>query len=299
MITLIMFFLVTYILYRVVYYYPVKCHVVPREIPDDELYGEHQETMLLAIDDMENADWKEVSIQSDGGVVLAGRYLLTRPSAPLVIFMHGYHGTYKWDGYGCYKMCKKLGYNLLMVDERAHGDSAGHTITFGIKEQKDCLKWIEFANSNLDYSKLYLWGVSMGASTVLMAASHLDRSTVSGIISECAYTSPEAIIRRTAYTMKVPGDFLAPGIKAAARIWGHFNLTENSSVESVKKTDIPVLFIHGTGDGFVPVKMCEILYNACVSDKEIAYIEGSKHAVCALTDISAYRAAVESFLRKY
>lgn len=299
MITLMLFFLVTYVLYRRVFYYSPKKRVNPADIPDDELYRDHKDKLMAAIDDMEKAEWTDAVIASEDGEVLAGRYLLTGPGRPLVLFFHGYHGTYMWDGYGCYRICRKLGYNILMVDERAHGQSSGHTITFGVKECRDCLSWIAYAKEHIEYSKLYLWGVSMGAATVLDASRHLGCDEVAGIISECAYTSPEAVIRRTGYAMDIPIGFLFPGVRAAAAVFGHFKLSAESPVEAVRNTDIPILFIHGEKDGFVPYKMSEILYDACSSTKRIAGIADSGHAVCALCNPDAYRTAVEDFLNEY
>ena len=116
---------ITVYLYNFIFYYPPKRHVDPHEVLSNKTYSGLEDRMLSAIAKMESLSFEEVSVISDDGYKLYGRYYNLYPDAPLEIFFHGYHGTSMWDGYGCFKICQKYHHNLLMVDERAHGKSEG------------------------------------------------------------------------------------------------------------------------------------------------------------------------------
>src|SRR5699024_9442027 len=117
--------------------------------------------------------------------------------APLAIIFHGYKGFARRDGLGGYTLCKRLGFNVLLPDQRSHGASGGHTITMGVKERYDCRAWAWWAARRFGpETPLFLMGVSMGASTVLMASSLNLPGSVRGIIADCGYTSPREIARR-------------------------------------------------------------------------------------------------------
>lgn len=138
-------FFTSYLLYRGVFYYPQKKHVDPYQIPDDMLYAPYKNAMLHLLHEMEQTPYEEVSIRSQDGLSLCGRLYLFRPDAPLMLFFHGYHGTFLWDGLGSFRFCRKNHINLLVVDERSHGKSADQIITFGIRECKDVKCWADYA----------------------------------------------------------------------------------------------------------------------------------------------------------
>ena len=267
---------------------------------DKEYYGEFTDEMLNSSKRMEQTEHKHVFITSDDGLKLNGHLYDMFPDRPLVIFFHGYHGSYLRDGYGTFRYCMSHNLNILLIEERAHCKSEGHIISFGVNERKDAAKWVEFAKSVMPKgTKIILSGVSMGAATVMMASDLVDKDPqIVAFIEDCGYTSPKAIIQNTAANMFKPMKYCYPLAKLAAKIDGHFDLDSSSALESVSKIKKPMLFIHGSIDTFVPTPMCEILYNACTSEKKsFKIINNAKHAIAALVGYDEYEKSIDEFLK--
>ena len=129
-----------------------------------------------------------------------------------------------------------MGFNLLMVDERACCRSEGHTITFGIEERYDVLSWIRYAIGRFGQEKkILLGGISMGAGTILMASQMDLPPQVKGIIADCPFTSPEAIIRKVIRDLKISDQLTWPLVKLGARLYGHLDLDRwADAAEAVK-----------------------------------------------------------------
>ena len=200
-------FFTSYLLYRGVFYYPQKKHVDPYQIPDDMLYAPYKNAMLHLLHEMEQTPYEEVSIRSQDGLSLCGRLYLFRPDAPLMLFFHGYHGTFLWDGLGSFRFCRKNHINLLVVDERSHGKSADQIITFGIRECKDVKCWADYAAKRFPEKSLILSGVSMGSASVMMASVLSLPSSVKALICDCGYTAPAEIIKETIRSFHLPVAF--------------------------------------------------------------------------------------------
>ncbi|MDE7268640.1 MAG: lysophospholipase [Lachnospiraceae bacterium] len=292
-------FISVYAVYRVVFCHPIKKRPDVHHIPDSNLYRAHREKMLNVIEDMEKTSYEEVSILSADSLRLYGKLFYMKKDAPLIIFFHGFHGTYAWDGYGFFKICQKNGFNILMVDERAHGKSDGNVITFGIKERHDCKLWVEYAVERFGRSTdIFLAGVSMGAASVMMSFELGLPENVRGIIEDCGYSEPAAIIMETIRVMKLPVKPIYQLIKLGARIFGHFDLESAAALQSVQKLNIPLLLIHGSQDSIVPPSMGEELYEVCKSKKERVLIEGADHANSAMTDYETYEKAILQFIEQ-
>lgn len=292
-------FVAEYMLYIFVFSHPVRKRPNAHHIPESELYKVYRDIMLDVVKEAETIPYEEVSIQSYDGLRLHGKYYAIKRDAPLVIFFHGYHGVSSWDGYGFFRICMNNGINLLMVDERAHGKSEGNIITFGLKERFDCKLWVEYVAKHFgEKTDIILAGVSMGATSVLMASELGIPPNVCCIISDCGFSEPAAIIKETIRSMKLPVKPVYYFINWGAKLFGHFNLEETTALNAVKKIKVPVLFIHGNNDHIVPIYMCEELYENCAGRKEKVLIEGANHANSAMTDYETYEKAVMEFLKK-
>lgn len=115
------------------------------------------------------------------------------------------------------------------MDQRAHGDSEGHTITFGVRERMDCLLWCRYAVEHFGTDcEIWLNGVSMGASTVLMASNLPLPPQVKGIIADCPYDSPRGITGelRDQFTIRLA--FLYPLVRLGAKLFYGFDPEEAS-----------------------------------------------------------------------
>ncbi len=241
--------------------------------------------------------YKEVSIKSFDGLQLVGRYYESEKGAPVEIFFHGYRGCAERDMDGGVLRCLSHGRNALAVDHRASGKSEGHVITFGVNESRDCLSWVDFVINSIDKdAKIILTGISMGAATVMTAAGkeELPKNVVA-VLADCGYTSAKEIIMATIKSMKLPPRLLYPFVKLGARLYGNFDIDETSPIESVARAKVPIIFIHGDFDDFVPHEMGERNYEACSSAKRFVPVEGAGHAAAFLVDPELYLSEIESF----
>ena len=184
-----------YWIYRYIFHSPRKNqdddHDLPIPIPTQEQRGR----CISLIDALNAKPYERVSILSHDGLQLSGRYYHTADGAPLAILCHGYRGTPTRDFCGGANICLSRGFNVLMIEERAHCSSEGHTISFGINERYDVLNWTRYAAERFGPdTKILLGGISMGAATVLMASELGLPQNVRGILADCPYTTPEEII---------------------------------------------------------------------------------------------------------
>lgn len=227
-------------------------------------------------------DRRDVQITSFDGLTLHGKYYEYKKGAPTEILFHGYRGSAERDLCGGVHRCFEIGHNALIVDQRAAGKSGGHVITFGAKECYDCLAWVDFVIQHIDKdARIILTGISMGAATVMMAASMDLPKNVIGVLADCGYTSTKAIIQKVIRDMKLPAKLLYPLVRLGARLFGGFDPDAFSPLESMKKCKLPVIFFHGDTDDFVPCYMSEENYAACAAEqKRLVIIHGAGHGLC-------------------
>ena len=162
---------ISYITYRIAFHSPNAVQNDIHKLPPGEQYEAQKDVMLALIDTLAPVPFEPVSITSRDGLRLTGRYYHVADGAPLDIGFHGYRGTAVRDYCGVSMISLKNGRNLLLVNQRSHSLSQGHTITFGVKERYDCLDWCRWAVNRFGEDvSIYLSGVSMGAATVLMSS---------------------------------------------------------------------------------------------------------------------------------
>ena len=273
--------LTSYIVFRMGFYAPRKeTDSDEMELPEGEIYEVFWDSMRKWIRETRETPHEVFAIRSFDGLTLQGKYYEFSPGAPIELMFHGYRGSAERDLCGGMQRCFKLGHSALIVDQRCSGKSDGKVITFGINEYKDCLKWVEFAVDHFGSDiKLILTGMSMGASTVLMAGGAELPENVVGILADCGYSSPKEIICDVIRKMGLPPRLVYPFAKLGARIYGHFDLEENSPLEAVKRCNVPVIFFHGLDDDFVPCSMSRKNYEACASRKELIQVPGAGHGL--------------------
>ncbi len=265
--------------------------------PTGEQYDPFKEVIEKGANNILSASYEKVSITSRDGISLVGRYYHVKDGAPISIIFHGYRSTLGTDCNGGYSMSVRRGYNVLAVYQRAHRESGGKTITFGVKERFDCLDWISYVNERFGKdTPILLMGLSMGAATVLMAAGLDLPSNVKGVMADCGFSSPKEILQEVIKQKKYPLRITYFFVRMSARIFGHFDPEEASAVEALKDAKVPVLIIHGDDDRFVPSRMSRDNYEACASAKEILVVPGAGHGLSYCVDAKAYEKAVENFM---
>ncbi len=290
--------LIAWYSYRTAFYSPEKRKEDDYAIPRGEQYEKERQRMLSLIRQMDEIPYEAVTISAQDGTKLSARYYHVRDGAPLQIQFHGYRGTAVRDFCGGNKLAREAGQNTLVVDQRAHGKSGGTTITFGIRERMDCLCWAEYANQRFGSdTPIFLSGVSMGAATVLMASELEHPTNVIGIIADCPYSSPEAIIRKVCREdMRLPPILVMPFIRLGARLFGHFDLREASAVQAVRNTNVPILLLHGEDDRFVPCDMSREIFDACTGEQTRITFPGAGHGLSYIVDTETYSEAVSRFV---
>jgi len=286
-----LFLLFSYYAYRKTFFASDKKKLRdPYKGIDKRGYKPYEATMRSLIDNIISLPYERVEIISRDGLRLSARYYHVRDGAPLEIQCHGYRSTplrdFAVSGVECYKRC----YNLLLIDHRAHGESEGNTITFGIKERFDVLDWIDYAIERFGSDlKIILYGISMGAATVLMASGKQLPDNVVCVLADCGYDSAKAIIMKVISEMELPAKLLYPFVKLGARVYGGFDLEETSPVEAVKNCKVPLIMFHGDTDAFVPYEMSEKVYAACPhKNKRLVKIAGAGHGLAFPVDKELY-----------
>lgn len=269
----------------------------PHKMPKGEQYDAVREESLRMVEQCLALPYEDVWAQSVDGLLLHGRYYEKEAGAPIEILFHGYRSNPIRDFCGGLQLGLEAGHNVLLVDQRAHGQSEGKCLTFGIMERKDCLSWLRYVEGRFGKVPVYLVGISMGASTVLMAASEKLPDQVAGIIADSGYTSPKEIICKVLKDRHYSPKWCYPIVYYAAKFWGHFDLEECSAEQAMKRCKIPVLIIHGGDDRFVPCEMSVKNYQACAAeDKKLLIVDGAGHGLGYVVDYEAYKKAVVDFI---
>lgn len=244
---------------------------------------------------MKNFPFETVSIQSRDGLKLAGSYYHFRDNAPLAIFFHGYRSTGIRDFCGGFYFYRDQGFNILVVDQRGNGRSEGKSITFGIRERWDCLAWTEYAAKRWPETPIVLLGISMGASTVLMASSLPLPEQVKGILGDCPFSSPRDILCTVAASQGLPKGLSYLLLKMGAKLFGGFDPGEITTAEALSHAKVPVILIHGEADEYVPCEMSLQCFEACSSPVRLLTVPKAEHGLSFFLDEEGYAQAVSRF----
>jgi len=247
-----------------------------------------------------SAGLEEVSIKTPDGETLVGHIRYAHEPKRTVIAFHGWRSSWTrdfgmiadfWDDAGC---------NVVFVEQRGQNASSGKYMGFGLLERFDCVEWVKYVKSNekLKDLPIYLAGLSMGATTVLMATGLDMPSGVHGVIADCGFTSPHAIWKHVvennvhfSYFDKIADKMCKRRIKMGTK--------DYSCAEALSKNEIPVLFIHGSDDKFVPVWMTYENYKAAKGKKRLLIVPGAGHGMSRVVDTEAYDRAVLDFWRDF
>ncbi|MFF2091839.1 alpha/beta hydrolase [Paenibacillus sp. NPDC058174] len=244
-------------------------------------------------------DWQ---LYSDDGLNLHAYYLAApAPTDKTVIIAHGYSGEAATMGKLAQMYNEKLGYNVLLPDARGHGRSEGRYIGFGWPERKDYLGWIaSVLNHSGSGSQIVLHGVSMGGATVMMTSGEELPSQVKAIIEDCGYTSVQDELSYQLKRMyRLPSFPLLHSTSLLTKIRAGYAFNEASALKQVKKTDKPMLFIHGDADLFVPTDMVYELYENGPEHKKLYVVPGAGHGQARKTDPVSYDREVSEFIGAY
>ena len=250
---------------------------------------------------LENRQHQEIFIEARDGVSLCGHWFGRSNAKRVILAMHGWRSGWSHDFGVAADFWFKHDCSVLIPEQRAQGKSGGKYMGFGLLERYDCLSWLHWLNdSGCAALPIYLCGISMGASTVLMAAGLELPGNVRGIIADCGYTSPGAVFKHVAdQNLGLHFEFWRMGAQALCKKRLKMGMDAYSCPEAMAVCPVPVLFIHGTEDAFVPAEMTMENYEACVSPKELLLVPGAGHGMSYFADRDAYRAAVLAFWARW
>lgn len=243
---------------------------------------------------------REIQIISYDNLSLKARILeKNRSNHKWVILIHCYKGNHIQLA-DVAKKFYQLDRNCLMVDLRAHGKSEGKYIGMGYQDKKDILKWIEYIIKQDEEAEIVLYGVSMGAATVMMTIGEKLPKQVKSAIEDCGYTSVwDEFQLRFKKILKIPTFPILPMASIISKMRAGYFFKEASCVQALEKAKTPILFIHGEEDRYVPFEMLETLYKVANSPKEKLVIQGARHTEARKVNPTLYWSKIEEFIEKY
>ena len=241
--------------------------------------------------------YEDAYIKSYDKLQLHARVYENKNSNKLVIMFHGYRGTAIRDFSGGAKLMIDSGYNVILVDQRAHGLSKGHNITFGNREKHDVLSWIEYGKNRFGEDKeLTLVGISMGAATILFASKDIPGSIK--LICDCPYTTEKEIIKNTIKNMKLPVVLFYPFVNLSSILFSHASLNKDDAPKTVKECNHKILIIHGDKDSIVPYQFTYSLYEENKDKIQYELFPNTEHGVSFVTDTPRYKKIVTDFINQ-
>lgn len=250
---------------------------------------------------LEETEHQQVEITAHDGTTLVGHWFFPENAKRIIVAMHGWRSNWSRDFGAIAPFWLDNGCAVLFAEQRGQGNSGGEYMGFGLLERYDCFDWINWVNEHTEAKlPIYLGGVSMGATTILMTAGFDLPENVKGIVADCGFTSPHAIWKHVVENnFKLPFGLYSRAARDICEKRIQMPSDSYSTVEAMRNSKIPVLFIHGTDDNFVPVEMTYENYKACASEKRLFIVPGAEHGMSYLVDKDGYENAVIQFWNEY
>ena len=258
-------------------------------------------SIMEAAQTLEAIEHEQVEITAHDSTTLVGHWYYPENAKRIIVAMHGWRSIWSQD----FGMIAPFWFDndcaVLFAEQRGQGNSGGDYMGFGLLERCDCLDWINWVNERTEGRlPIYLGGVSMGATTILMTTGFELPENVKGIVADCAFTSPHAIWKHVVENnFHLPYGLYSRAAKDICEKRIQVSSDSYSTTEALANCKVPVLFIHGTDDNFVPIEMTYKNYKACVSDKRLFIVPGAEHGMSYLVDKDGYETAVKQFWNDY
>ncbi len=269
---------------------------------DDSIWKPFRESMTQAQKWMRDHMEELVHIRTFDGLKLSALYVpagVEKPKGTCIVF-HGYRSLATVDFAPEVEFLHSLGYRLLVPYQRSHGESEGRYITYGVNERFDCRDWAKYIEGRFPGEDIFLMGISMGSATVMMSSDLDLPKTVRGIVADCGFTTPWEIMAHVAKKdYNLPAFPLLNLVDLLAKARAKYGLKGADARKALAKTRIPLLFIHGGQDDFVPLSMTEENFRACRSEKELYIVPGAGHAQSFVMDPKGCGEKIAAFFEKY
>lgn len=278
-----------------------KAYAKANNSDDPDMIARENDPRTLWFNDQELTEYELINPKN---FRLKGYLLPAEKESKVYVFCcHGYRSTGR-DEYGVMaKFYHDLGYNVFIIDHQAHGQSDGELIGFGYHESQDALLWVNrLVELFGDDIQIILQGISMGCATVMMMTGNdALPGNVKFTVADCGYTSAKAEFDYFLnHYVHIPAVPIVPTANLFNKYINGYEFTDVNCLECVAKAKVPMLFIHGGADDFVPNYMVHELYAACNSDyKDMVIIDGAKHAESYRKDSETYEKKVKEFADKF
>lgn len=250
---------------------------------------------------LRNKSYETVIIHAHDGVALCGHWIPCDNPQRVILAVHGWRSTWYRDFGGIADFWNQNGCSVLYIDQRGQQGSGGEQIGFGMLECEDVPDWVAWINERCGaHMPVYLAGISMGATTVLMASALELPPNVCGILADCGFTSPDAIWRHIVKdNFHMPYALLGYFADRICRRKIGMSSKARSTVDALKGCQIPVLFFHGEADTFVPVEMSYENHVACASKNQLLVVPSAVHGLSYLVQQQRYETAEIQFWNEY
>lgn len=268
------------------------------------IFGEDEEDPLEVEEDMEwlmnSSNYKDEYITSFDDLKLHS-YVIENENKTekWAIVVHGYTSEGELVSAKA-KYFYEMGYNVLVPDLRAHGKSEGNYIGMGYDDRLDIVSWINYITNLNSKAEIVLHGTSMGAATVLMVSGEKLPTNVKAIVADCGYSS---VWEQFTYQLKdlfnLPSFPVMDVSNLVTMVRAGYSIKQATPLNAVKNATVPILYIHGDKDAFVPYYMMDDLYNATNSPKEKLTVKGAEHANADLVNPKLYWNTINDFLNNY
>jgi len=247
--------------------------------------------------------WQDVVISSRFGYPLKGTYIPnSQPTDKTLIFLHGFTEN-RLAGLTYLNIYLDAGFNLLLIDSRAHGESGGSSVTWGNYEKYDLDQWVDWVQERFPAGKIGIHGISMGAATALLHAELNEKTKrVAFYIADSAYSDFETLLmQQMEERLHLPGKILPKILlqyaNVAAYVDSQFTFYQASPIRAVRKVTTPILYIHGEADNLVPASMSQDLYQATKGPRQIYTFPQAEHVSAVFADWKRYDTVIQNFTR--
>ncbi len=259
------------------------------------------ETIDKAAQELEAMDLEEVQIVSRDGIRLVGHWYPCEGAKRVLVAMHGWRSSWARDFGTIADFWHRNGCSILFAEQRGQNNSGGDYMGFGLLERYDCLEWVHWVNRRAGKElPVYLAGVSMGATTVLMTAGLTLPKNVRGIMADCGFTSPRAIWKHVVENnLHIPYGLYSAAANDLCRRKIRHASDSYSVAMALRENKRPIIFVHGTEDSFVPVEMTYENYKSCHAPKRLVIVPGADHGMSYYTDPVLYESETLAFWGEY
>lgn len=295
-------YILSFVCYLVIFYHKEKYHPSTSSVEglENNPWGKYIIFTNTLKEKHKDIECESIYIQSYDRKVMHARYYEFKEGAPIVISCHGYKAEAVRDGCAIIEMgFKDKNFNVLVIDERSHGESEGRTICFGAKERKDVLAWSYYLIERFKTPKIILYGCSMGAATVLLAGAMEDLpSEVKCIIADAPYDKVSNAVISFGKLAHIHARPLLPFVTTGACLCGHFKLKNADPIRVASKIKTPTLLIHGEDDNMCPAVGSERIFAQNKEFIEKVIFPNSKHVQSYVDHFEQYCSLVNKFINK-